>query len=214
MPTKAELRSAGRRAGVLGLVIVAHVGVVTGFINGLSARIVQPTHFLAQVSMIRSPPPPPPPPPPQLPRVQLQTLSVDPRALSVPVPVIHVDERVAPLLTGTAGARVPVFVPIGLLTKPDTDPYYPPEAARRHLSGQTLTRVCIDTEAQLDSVQVVQSSGFTAFDKAAVEMVHHMRWQAATLDGKPISDCRPLLVVFLPPSQQHGVGGDRSRAPR
>jgi TonB family protein len=213
MPTRAELGSAGRRAGVLALVIIAHLGVVAAFVNGLGARMVQPAIIAAQVSIIRSTPPPPSPPP-QPPRVQLQTLSVDPAVLSVP-PVIHVDERVTPLLTGTVGPpRVPVFVPIGLLTKPDTDPYYPPEAARRHLTGQTLTRVCIDTGAQLASVQVVQSSGFPGFDNAAVDMVHHMLWRAATLDGKPISDCRPLLVVFLPPSQQHGGRAERSRVPR
>jgi protein TonB len=199
---------------VLALVIVAHIGIVAAFINGLGARAVQVALAAVQVSIIREPPPPPPPPP-QLPRVQLQTLAVDPRALNVPLPVIHVDERVPPTLTGTAGPpRAPVFVPIGLLTRPDTDPYYPPEAARRHLSGQTLTRVCIDTEAQLASVQVVQSSGFPKFDQAAVEMVHHMRWRAATVDGKPISDCRPLLVLFLPPSQQHDGRADGSRAPR
>jgi TonB family protein len=213
MPKRAELRSAGRRASVLALVIVAHLGVVTAFVNGLGARAVQAALVAARVSIISSPPLPPPPPP-QLPRVQLQTLSVDTAVLSVP-PVIHVDERVTPPLTGTVGPpRLPVFVPIGLLTKPDTDPYYPPEAARRHLSGQTLTRVCIDTEAQLASVKVVQSSGFPQFDEAAVEMVHHMLWRAATLDGKPISDCRPLLVLFLPPSQQRGGRAERSREPR
>jgi periplasmic protein TonB len=213
MPTRAELGSAGRRASALALVIVAHLGVVAAFVNGLGGRAVQPPVFAVQVSIIRSPPPPPPPPP-QLPRVQLQALSVDPAVLSVP-PVIHVDERMTPLLTGTVGPpRVPVFVPIGLLSKPDTDPYYPPEAARRHLSGHTLTRVCIDTGAQLASVQVVQSSGFPEFDNAAVDMVHHMLWRAATLDGKAISDCRPLLLLFLPPSQQHGGRAERSRAPR
>jgi TonB family protein len=88
-------------------------------------------------------------------------------------------------------------VPLGLLTPPDTDSYYPPEAKRRHLSGRTLIHLCVDAGAHLVSVQVVQSSGFPQFDEAAVKMVHHMQWRAATLDTKPIPDCRPMVVNFL-----------------
>jgi len=33
-------------------------------------------------------------------------------------------------------------------------------------------------------------------------MIQHARWQAATLDGKPITDCRSLLVNFILRSQR------------
>ena len=91
--------------------------------------------------------------------------------------------------------------PLALLTG-DTEAYYPRDASRRRLSGQTLTRVCIDSDAHLAKAQVVQRSGHPELDAAALMMIQHARWQAATLDGKPITDCRSLLVNFILRSQR------------
>jgi TonB family protein len=98
-------------------------------------------------------------------------------------------------------------VPLELLTAPDAGSYYPREAKGRHLSGHTLVHVCVDAGAHLISVQIVQSSGFPQFDEAAIKMVHHMQWRAATLDTNPIPDCRPLVVNFLWHSSSKAASG-------
>jgi TonB family protein len=190
-------RSATRRIGVLAVVALAHGLLVIAFLNGLGVRVVQLIATPVQVSVIQAARLPPPPPPP-IPEVQLQASIPSPLLLSVPLPLIDVDLPTPKPLTGRTGpTREPVYVPLALLTEPNTDPYYPPEAVRRHLTGHTLTRVCVDAGAHLASAQVVQSSGFRDFDTAALVMIRHMVWKAATLDGKPISDCHTVVINFI-----------------
>lgn len=189
--------STARRAGVLAVVALAHVGLLLAFINGLAPRVTGLIVHAVEISLITSdrlPPPPPPPPP----IVQLQPqLEMPP--LDVPLPLIRVDIPPSPL-----PPHVPVFVPLALLTEPDTAPYMPRDISRRGLTGHTLTRVCIDAGAHLASVQVMKSSGHDELDAAAIQMVHHMLWRSATVDGHPVSDCRPLQVNFVVSSETHG----------
>lgn len=102
-------------------------------------------------------------------------------------------------------------MPLELLNRPNINSYYPPEATRRHLSGRTLVHLCVDAGAHLVSVQVVQSSGFPQFDEAAVKMVQHMQWRAATLDTKPIPECRPMIVNFLWQPKSKAASGAAAR---
>jgi TonB family protein len=194
--------SAARRAAVLGAVIVAHLGVLAAFVTEFSASSLQPVSVPVQASIIEqrrlSPPPPPPPP-----RVRLPVPTPALASLQVAQPMIDLPA------VASAAANRPArgqYLPLALLSQPDADAYYPAEATRRHISGQTVARVCIDARARLASVEVVQSSGHQELDAATLLMIRHQAWKAATLDGKPVNDCRSLLFTFKLRSQQSVAG--------
>lgn len=197
MTGHAERASAVRRAAVLGAVILGHLSVLVAFLNE-SAPALQQLNVPVQASIIEqrrlSPPPPPPPPRVQLlirlPRLPPLDVPQPTTNLSSPVPVVA--DRPSPPAQ---------YVPLALLSRPNADAYYPAEATRRHVSGQTVARVCVDADARLASAQIVRSSGHAELDAATLLMIQHQAWKAATIDGKPIKDCRALLFTFKLRSQ-------------
>jgi TonB family protein len=95
-------------------------------------------------------------------------------------------EQPAPLFT-----EVPIVYPLSLW---DQD-----------VEGETLLRVRVTETGAVDSVEVVESSGFEAFDSAAIAGARDLRFQPARRGGKRIEVWARVPVTF---SKRPRPGGE------
>jgi protein TonB len=95
-------------------------------------------------------------------------------------------ERPAPLV-----AEVPIVYPLSLW---DQD-----------IEGETLLRVRVTDTGTVDSVEVQLSSGYAAFDSAAIAGAKDLRFQPARRDGKRIQVWAEVPVHF---SKRPRPGGE------
>lgn len=75
-------------------------------------------------------------------------------------------------------------------------PIYPAEAVRRRQQGSVLVMIHVSAEGLAVGVDVVQSSGYPALDRAARLAVLDWRFVPAMKDGAPIPFDMPFSVVF------------------
>lgn len=73
---------------------------------------------------------------------------------------------------------------------------YPLQLWDQDMEGQTLLRVRVTDVGQVDSVEVVESSGHPAFDSAAVAGAREIRFRPATRKGKRIEVWAKVPVHF------------------
>ena len=71
---------------------------------------------------------------------------------------------------------------------------YPPDLYEQKVQGNVTLRLYIDSTGYLhnDSTIVVESSGYTGLDSAAVRGSRQLRFTPAMLEGKPM----PVLILF------------------
>ncbi len=73
---------------------------------------------------------------------------------------------------------------------------YPIRLWDQDREGRTLLRVRVSDVGAVDSVEVVESSGYAAFDSAAVEGARGLRFSPARRDGKRIAVWATVPVHF------------------
>ena len=73
---------------------------------------------------------------------------------------------------------------------------YPLQLWDQDLEGETLLRVRVTDVGEVDSVEVVESSGHPAFDAAAAEGAMELRFRPARKDGKRIEVWAKVPVHF------------------
>lgn len=73
---------------------------------------------------------------------------------------------------------------------------YPLHLWDQDAEGETLLRVRVTDVGQVDSVEVIQSSGYPAFDSAAVVGARDLRFRPAHRDGKRIEVWAKVPVHF------------------
>ena len=84
---------------------------------------------------------------------------------------------------------------------------YPLQLWDQDMEGQTLLRVRVTDTGQVDSVEVVESSGQPAFDSAAVEGAKDLRFRPARRDGKRIEVWAEVPVHFSKRPRPDTLGG-------
>jgi periplasmic protein TonB len=160
------------------------------------------------------PTPPPPPPPPDKPEADEMVPPVPPppppaaappnvpRPPIAAPPVPHAQEAPQISLGGTdsdtnAIATGPNLIPASVDTKfHNKDPVYPVEASIRGERGAVTLLIHVSPEGLASDVDIAQSSGYTALDRAARDAVLKWHFLPAVKDGKPIEFEMPLRVVF------------------
>ena len=90
------------------------------------------------------------------------------------------------------GSRV--FKPAGLTHR--ISPKYPERARRKGWEGTTLLRVLIDRRGKSKAIQVSQSSGFAALDRAAVKAVKQWRFYPAHNGNGPVESWVRVPIIF------------------
>lgn len=73
---------------------------------------------------------------------------------------------------------------------------YPLHMWDQDMEGETLLRVRVEDTGGVDSVEVARSSGYAAFDSAAVEGARRLRFSPARQDGKRIQVWAEVPVRF------------------
>jgi TonB family protein len=73
---------------------------------------------------------------------------------------------------------------------------YPLDLWDADVEGETLLRVLVTESGGVDSVEVVEASGYPAFDSAAVRGARQLRYTPARRDGKFISVWAAVPVQF------------------
>jgi protein TonB len=82
---------------------------------------------------------------------------------------------------GVEGGNGPV-----LIRERSKDPEYPQRAQQRRIEGKVLLRIAITNRGAVSSVEVVESSGHSILDRAAVAGVEKWVFEPAKRDGVPI----------------------------
>ncbi|HSH76241.1 MAG TPA: energy transducer TonB [Longimicrobiales bacterium] len=73
---------------------------------------------------------------------------------------------------------------------------YPLHMWDQDMEGETLLRVRVIDTGVVDSVEVLQSSGYPSFDSAAVAGARDLRFAPARMDGKRITVWAEVPVYF------------------
>jgi protein TonB len=73
---------------------------------------------------------------------------------------------------------------------------YPLHMWDQDMEGETLLRVRVDDTGVVDSVEVMESSGYAAFDSAAVSGARSLRFTPARQDGERIEVWAQVPVRF------------------
>jgi TonB family protein len=74
---------------------------------------------------------------------------------------------------------------------------YPLELWDADVEGETTLRVRVTEMGMVDSVEVIESSGFPAFDSAAVRGALQLRYSPATRNGRRVSVWAKVPVQFM-----------------
>lgn len=72
---------------------------------------------------------------------------------------------------GGGGAGNPVLAEIR--RRIELSKRYPTQAREQHIEGKVGVRFLIQSNGQVDNVQVTRSSGASVLDEAAIQAVHH-----------------------------------------
>lgn len=84
---------------------------------------------------------------------------------------------------------------------------YPLSLWDQDIEGETLLRVRVTDTGVVDSVEVVESSGYVAFDSAAIAGARELRFEPARRDGKRIRVWAEVPVHFSKRPRPAGLSG-------
>lgn len=118
----------------------------------------------------------------------------------VPPPVLSGQGSAPPGLDQESGsaASAPVATSPGyrlgdaLTPAPD----YPWSARRRGVEGRVVVRLHVDAQGHPQAVELLESSGDSALDRAAVTTLRHWRLYPATAHGQPVDGQVVVPILF------------------
>lgn len=84
---------------------------------------------------------------------------------------------------------------------------YPLDLWDQDMEGETLLRVWVTDTGVVDSVEVLESSGYAAFDSAAAAGAKEMRFRPARRDGERIAVWAKVPVKFSKRPRPDTIGG-------
>lgn len=106
------------------------------------------------------------------------------------------------LLAACAGDQ-PIERPTPLLRSVPVE--YPLDLWDRDIEGETLVRVKVNDTGGVDVVEILESSGYPAFDSAAVTGARQLRFEPARRDGTRIGVWARVPILFTKRPQGGGT---------
>lgn len=76
-------------------------------------------------------------------------------------------------------------------------PPYPITSRENGEQGRVWLSLCISEQGAISRLQLVQSSGYPALDRSALNTVTHWKFHPARQNGAAISYCYQLPIVFV-----------------
>lgn len=192
-----QQRNPAKHLAGIAFVVVFHVLLVYGLMNGLARKVVEVVKGPLETRLIedikKAPPPDtPPPPPPKL---------APPPPPYIPPPEINVAVAVTQntgAITAIARTPPPVAAPVvaapraAVRTQPVVDakrscaePEYPSASRRLEEEGTVLLRFLIDVDGKAVKSEIESSSGYARLDEAARQALGRCQFKPGTVDGKP-----------------------------
>jgi protein TonB len=202
----------GKNFTGIAIVIVLHILVAYGIVNGLGKRMITKMAEAVETKIIEeqkpppppdTPPPPPPPemkapPPPFIPPVEVQVQQPPPQQNTIAVastvkPASTELQRPAPAAPPAQGpSRTAAVVDFNTCAKPD----YPKSSLRNEESGISTYSFLIGVDGRVMDSKLTKSSGFRDLDKAAQSALGKCRFKPGTEDGKPVQGWVPVQYVW------------------
>ena len=85
-----------------------------------------------------------------------------------------------------------------VLLQRGTDPYYPPELKVQGVGGSVVLNIRVGVNGRAQRVEVLRSSGYEAFDQAAVAAIGTFLWEPARDASGPTETWTTQAVTFRP----------------
>jgi TonB family protein len=109
-----------------------------------------------------------------------------------------------------AGTAPPEAVATEVLVAPhvksiDAAAYWPREELQYNHEGWAQLGFMVDTQGKPFEITVVDSSGDSAFEHAAVKAMENAKIEAGTLNGQPVESAYEFKLVFLVPDSPAGA---------
>lgn len=203
----------GKNFTGIAIVIVLHVLVAYGIINGLGKRMITKMADAVETKIIEevkpppppdTPPPPPPPemkapPPPFIPPVEVQVQQPPPQQTTIAVATTAkpatTELQKAPLAPPAPPARpsrTAAVADFNTCAKPE----YPKSSLRNEETGISTISFLIGVDGHVMDSKLTKSSGFRDLDRAAQLALGKCRFKPATVDGKPEQAWVPVQYVW------------------
>ena len=191
--------SAPRRTGLLIAVAALHVAIIYGLM--VATGVVRQPAFVAPIEAVFIPEATQPE---EQPEIKIKPEIDQPVAVDEPVPEVQFEEAVTPpsdvpvpaSATAISGSQQQGAPAQDLKTANRVDPIYPPASRRAGEEGTVRLKVLVDTNGRASNVQVMQGSGFSRLDQAAMEAVRKWRFVAATDGTNKIQAYTQVAVTF------------------
>jgi protein TonB len=194
------------------LIVVAglHVAIIYGLM--LATGVVKQPAFVQPLEAVFVPEATQPE---EQPEIKVKPEINQPVAVDEPVPEVQFEEAVTPptdvpvpasanAISGSQQQGAPAQ---DLKTANRVDPVYPPASRRAGEEGTVRLKVLVDTNGRASNVAVMQSSGFTRLDQAAMDAVRKWRFVAATDGTNKIQAYTQVAVTFkLTEAEQKAAG--------
>jgi protein TonB len=193
----------GKNLTGIAVVIVLHVIVAWGIMNGLGKRMITKMAEAVETKIIEdvkpppppdTPPPPPPPemkapPPPFIPPVEVQVQQPPPQqnaisnATNVKPATTELARPAAPAAPAAAKgpSRTSAVADFNTCAKPE----WPKSSLRNEETGTVTLSFLIAEDGRVADSKIVKSSGFRDLDKAAQVGISKCRFKPGTVEGKP-----------------------------
>ncbi|WP_428310538.1 energy transducer TonB [Hydrocarboniphaga sp.] len=194
----------GRRIIGIGAVVLFHVLLVWGLVNGLARKAIEllpapiETKILDEVKNEELPPPPPPPPqldippPPFVPPPEINIASAPP-----PVNTITTTTVAPPPSAPVAAPRAPSVSKAPVVkAKACKEPDYPAVSERLGETGSVTLQLLVGVDGKVTDSKVEKSSGFDRLDKAAQQALSRCKFEPGIVDGAPAPAWAQLKYTF------------------
>lgn len=190
--------------------IALHVVVFMALMAPISGQQkVDKEEDVTLVSFIEPPkPPPPPPPPPKEPPKTITKIVEQPKPTPVPPPpeappIVYNDPSPVAYEAPPPAPPAPAAVPqdfggeIDATGRAMNPPQYPPEEARRGITGTVTVSLSYDPNGNVLDVQVIKSSGNRNLDRAAVKAAKRWKINPRVVGGVKVAGVAKTDVVFV-----------------
>jgi len=202
-----EQKPGNPRYWLIGVVALALVGLhVAGAWYAQNAGLkaaVKPQKNTLAIELVRPPkpvkvePPPPPPkktPPKAPPPIQTESFVASEAPIAAPVETVAAVQPAPPAPEPAPEPVKPAFGGIGYKNNPPPD--YPSQAVRQGWQGTVLLRVRVLQSGNVESIEVLKSSGKKVLDDAAIATVQRWMFAPSTRGNTPVDGFATVPIEF------------------
>lgn len=190
----------------LGVVILAHVAVLTAVAVSHPEVVPGITYIPTTIFNVPDDAPPPAPPPP-MPRQKMpepEPTYVRPLVDSAATTQTQIDPPTTPAIPDIRPMQidppkaVPVFMPAAIDPRAQGafQPDYPVALVRAGVEGSATVRVLIGADGRVKAVEMVNATDPAFFDATKKHALRYWRFKPATADGVATESWRTMTVRF------------------